>query len=222
MWIRREFEWADDDRFGVGWRSAINPSFDTVRGFGVAHDVMEHFTQDGSLVDEAHAFGSMLWGRVQGEWVGWRASNYQFGKIMAGDASEFIVQTGRTLPLRAPAKPLKDEALEWHVQSLQRAIPEQLPEMMELFNPMYHLDRDGELHARLFCDFVRDGYRKAHRRWAHRITPETWADMFETINKHPLTNNDPESENDKLIIQISPKLGRVWVTIKEYVDPFYR
>lgn len=48
----------------------------------------------------------------------------------------------------------------------------------------------------------------------------TWADLFSQIDKHPLANEEPDSENDKLIVSVNIRRSRVNVRIAPYVDPF--
>lgn len=218
MWIRREFVWDAGNEMEPGWRLSTQPGFDTVSGLGVAHDVMEHFTLDGSLVDEAHAFGTMLWGRVEGSWVGW-PDGTRYPYIMAPDAAQFISLSGSTLPARGPAKPLYDDELEGLVQKLQLEILRVLPEQAEMYNSDYDWVEDGSRHAALFCAYVREGYRKAARRWGG-MHNYTWADLFSQIDKHPLSNEEPDSENDKLIVSVNIRRSRVNVRIAPYVDPF--
>lgn len=218
MWISKTYVWDEDDK-GEGWRLESNPGFDCVMGFGLAHDTMEHFSLDGSLLDEAHAFGTMLWGRVVGCWQGW-PDGTRYPYIMAEDAAEFICQQGHTLPLRGAQKPLDDSELEAMVQTLQLEIVRVLPQWAETYNAMYDVEADGPVHASLFCKHVRDGYRKAVRRWGRTMHAYTWADLFSRIDKHPLANRRPDSENDKLVVSVSPRRQRVELRIKPYVDPF--
>lgn len=221
MLIRKVFVWEPDGEKGDGWRLESRPDLDTVRGLGVAHDCMEHFSLDGSLLDEAHAFGVMLWGRVGGDWVGW-PDGIRYPYIMAPDAAEFIVQQGHTLPVRGAQKPLLESDYEVLVQQLQVQIVKELPEWAEVYNPNYDVEGAGPLHAHLFCQHVRDGYRKAQRRWGRRMEPYTWADLFAQIDKHPLANSEPGSELDKLVVSINPRRCSVDIRLNEYVDPFDR
>lgn len=60
------FRWYEDTDTGPGWVMASMPHFDTVKGFGMAHDMIEHFTPRAGNAGEAEAFGAMVWVRWDG------------------------------------------------------------------------------------------------------------------------------------------------------------
>lgn len=65
-----ELIWGEDQEHGGhGWIPKLNPSFNAMQGFGVAHDVMEHTDLiSGTLEEEMLAFGAMLYIRGEGGW----------------------------------------------------------------------------------------------------------------------------------------------------------
>ena len=223
MWIRREFEWREDERGVEDWGLTNVSSFDAVQGFGVAHDCMEHFKLDGSLLDEAHAFGAILWGREQGDWIGWRNShrrNEHFADVMASDAAEIIAVHGHTLPTIRSVPIAREYDMDRHVDQLFIRTMDALPKWVEHNGSSYDVEQHGRQDVHLFCAHVRAGFRMAQRRWGKYMAPYTWADLFQQIVANPLTSEEPESHNSRLIVSISPKRQAVSVRLKRYVDPY--
>lgn len=63
-----EFRWLTDSDRGPGWLFLKMPHFDTVKGFGLAHDMLEHVDTWTGITGECRAFGAMLWIRGTGDY----------------------------------------------------------------------------------------------------------------------------------------------------------
>lgn len=68
-YLSRRFTWTNHSETGIdGWlpdATKHDELFLPSGGVGVAHDTMEHFVMDGSMLDECHAFGAMWFIRAQ-------------------------------------------------------------------------------------------------------------------------------------------------------------
>lgn len=87
------FYWQEDAEYGgFGWVPAEQPKFNASKGFGVAHDTLEHFDlKAGTLEEELMAFGSIFYIRVD---TGLMMERNIFakspGEILSGDISRFL------------------------------------------------------------------------------------------------------------------------------------
>lgn len=72
--------------------------------------------------------------------------------------------------------------------------------------------------SKIFCDWVRVGYRRAQRRWGRHMDYWQFMHMFNLIETDRLCRHGykPESENDKLVISVSPKLREVRIVLDGY------
>jgi hypothetical protein len=228
MWISRTFEWVGDHDRGAGWRPEGMPDLDPLRGFGVAHDAMEHFSIDSDIRNEGVAFGVILWGREGGGWSGWNrpgVGRQTFGEIMASDLAEFICQRGSVPFTRAGSKPLATVTTDWDwaddaLEEVARiATNDHLIEYAEVWN--YDTTRWSE-DLRNFLRCARLGFRMAAHRIGKFMWPSEWMEMFDEVSNHPLLSHKftPESELDKLVIRINYETQEVEVTLDEYRDPY--
>lgn len=219
MWIRKDFKWETDDDSGLsGWKMGSMPStFQPFMGYGLAHDVLEHFNYDGSIESELMAFGTMLWGRGQGDW--WHdngAENREFYQNVPSDLAEFIAQQG-SVPA-CVSRPLSED-VEWQLRLLPERIRDSLEDYAETFG--YNMDRAvHDIPDSL--DWIRRGFRMAKRRWGRHMTHYQFCDMFNNIVHSPYCKEGftPDNEMDKLIISVSPKHRRVVIKYVEWVDPY--
>jgi len=215
--IRREFVWApegESDSGAQGWRLKALPDFDPVSGFGLAHDVIEHFDQSGTIEEEGRAFGAILWGRHNGGWWQDGFSHYpEFGYQTGNECGEFVARAGYVEPVRVHR--LDDEDTEAQIAEMVRRAQRWQGSNTVLTDAFV---RD----VRSFANWVRIGYRKAERRWGRHMDCYQFCDLFRKIENHPLARYEfePESELDRLVISVSPKRRTVDFKLISYTDPY--
>lgn len=221
MWIRREFSWVTGHEvYGNGWRPTECPDFDPVLTFGVAHDAMEHFKLDGTIEEEARAFGAILWGRHFGGW--WHRSNSfrtDFCDVMHDDLAKFVAESG-SVQLPPPTRPLKNGEAE---EQLIRCVCRARPALHDDWAPVFGYDTErADIDLASYLGWMRIGYRMAQRRWGRHMSQSAFADLFELVATHPLCSDkfEPDSENDKLVINILPSRQKAEVKLVEYIDPY--
>ncbi len=80
MIIKRKFEYGLDPEYGnYGIRPLNMPNFNYFsEGMGIAHDLLEHFDESGSLIDEIMSMGSMIHIRINGYY--WNGFKTYYGK----------------------------------------------------------------------------------------------------------------------------------------------
>lgn len=222
MWIRREFQWvtSSEHDLGPGWRDVKTHEFDPARTFGIAHDVLEHFDQSGTIEEEARAFGAILWGRGQSSW--WatnnpHASRYSFGEVMGDECMESMARAGVIKPVGA--LPLDFPEYEDEIDSLLRNAKRALEGYAESYS--YDTSRANE-DLRNFANWVRIGFRRAERRWGRWMTHHQFMDLFDGIANESIFSDgyEPESELDRVVVSVSPKLCKYVIREVPYVDPF--
>lgn len=212
---------------GSGWIMRDMPHFDTSLGFGVAHDVLEHFDHGDCVTDEFQAFGAILWGRVNGCYASLAETGVsEFShKSLASDLGEMLVREKLVIP-DVRTRPLADDGYE----------PEKkLDELrMLIWQSVAHFDdelngtptfRGYDAAVDLTLAWMRVGYRRAARRWGH-TNPESLASMFWEMEREvdALTKRGPEwrelRENDMLIVSVTPARMKYMVRLDPYKDPF--
>lgn len=114
------FEYREDEEYGgMGWIPKAYPMFNAATGFGLVHDVLEHFPNDEpDLVGEMKAFGSMINIRWVAGWMPYKGYNNHSPEVnMGSDIGNFLRdihngQDGRHF--RTPPKTYKidDEYVE--------------------------------------------------------------------------------------------------------------
>ena len=165
MPIVRKFIWGHDDEYGIdGWKPAKIPEFNVTSAFGIAHDVLEHFSDsDASIEGEFLAFGAMLYMRAEGDY--WANAKQSFNPDpayqMAGDVAEFMRQKGHEL--RRPGRTNRlDDDLEGVIarikdNALKEIKSEEDEEDWNRFSYERYMDNA--------IGWMRKGYRKAAKRW---------------------------------------------------------
>lgn len=207
MYLRRDFVWTEGD-YGEGWRVDRLPSYDPVRGFGVAHDSLEHVRLDGTIEDEAMAFGCILWGRGLGGY--WKSST--FGRAMADDCMEFLAERvyveSRIEPRLGAEEERHIEELCHHTLSRSRW-------------PGAVYDHEKiELMLAPFCAWLRLGFRVAEKRWARSMSSWEFCLLFRQVEAEVNSLGVPDSPLDRLVVLASPAEARAYVNLKPYVDPY--
>ncbi len=165
MPVVRKFVWGHDDEFGIdGWKPALIPEFNVVAGFGLAHDVLEHFSaSDSSIESEFLAFGAILYMRAEGEyWANNARINYDPADNMYGEVAQFLTDDkGRNLK-----RPGRTKRLDSDLEDILDNIRTKASRMMR--EEWGGDDSDDSRNDRLLewaIGWMRKGYRKAARRW---------------------------------------------------------
>lgn len=112
------FIFGEDNEFGsIGWKPERYPEFNVTEGFGLVHDVLEHFPEDDpDLAGEMKALGSLINIRgISGWWQPFRSfTNNTPEQNMAAEIARFIRDVGyNSLDLRTPPRTYRcDEDIE--------------------------------------------------------------------------------------------------------------
>lgn len=163
-----ELVWGEDKEFGTfGWLPKLNPSFNAMQGFGVAHDVMEHTDLiSGSMEEEMKAFGAMLYIRGEGGWW-WNSMNTSPASNMRGDIAGFsrdvFFAKDYGCVLGKPKRTLRIDH-EWDIQEIVdqswRALRQELDDAdwraFRHMNPRWRENLAG---------WIRRGYRECVKRY---------------------------------------------------------
>jgi hypothetical protein len=164
MAIVRKFVWGHDDEYGIdGWKPALIPHFNVTQGFGIAHDVLEHFSaSDSSINAEFLAFGAILYMRAEGDyWANNGRANYDPADNLYNDVADFLINSGDGLKRPGRTKRL-DSDLE---EIIDRIRAKARRTMREEWSDD---DTDDARNDRLLewaIGWMRKGYRKAAKRW---------------------------------------------------------
>lgn len=184
----------DTDRGLPGWLLDKRPDFDPVDNLGVVHDSMEHFTLDGSITDEGWAFGCMLWGRTR---TGFWTNGSSYASALADEAVRFICAAGSVPETRA--RPLAVDGMEDQIQELRKRAGKELETLA------YSYDYDPERWERdigNYCNLIRQGFRKAERRWPYWGYSNFMAIFNDLMEDRRW--RDSYQPGDKLIVKITP------------------
>jgi hypothetical protein len=165
-----ELVWGEDQEHGgFGWIPKLNPSFNAMRGFGVAHDVMEHTDLiSGSLEEEMLAFGAMLYIRGEGGWW-WDSMNSSIASNMRGDIAQFsrdvFYQKDYGCVLGKPKRTLRIDH-EWDIEEIVRqawrALRDEFEYEAEDWRAFQHYNPD---YRKRLAGWIRRGYQECVRRY---------------------------------------------------------
>lgn len=180
-----ELVWGEDRELGgEGWIPKLNPSFNAMQGFGVAHDVMEHTDLiSGSLEEEMLAFGAMLYIRGDGGWW-WNSMNASPAYQMKGDIAQFsrdvFYQKGMGCVLAKPKRTLHidhESDIEEIVNSAWRTLCTEFEYDPEDFRAFTHYNPD---YRKRLAGWIRRGYQECKRRYMNHAA---WhlCDVFREI-----------------------------------------
>lgn len=165
-----ELVWGEDEEYGTyGWVPKVNPKFNAMQGFGVAHDVMEHTDLvSGSLEEEMLAFGAMLYIRGEGGWW-WNSMNPSAAYQMKDDIAQFtrdtFYQKGMGCVLAKPKRTLHidhESDIEEIVASAWRAVRAEFEYDPEDFRAFRHHNLD---YRKRLAGWIRRGYQECKRRY---------------------------------------------------------
>ena len=164
-----KFEYREDEEFGgEGWIPSAYPHFNAATGFGLVHDVLEHFPEDdGDLAGEMKAFGSMINVRFLGGWqVRNGYSRYTPAENIGSDIGRFLEELSyESKELTKPPRTYKlEEYAECIIQeSLIEGKRSYLANLSDGDEPMS--DTDIEMYLNQMAGWVRIGYRQSVKRF---------------------------------------------------------
>lgn len=231
MWIKREFQWREDQNGTYGWIMRGMDDFDAVDAMGVCHDAIEHFDNGATLEDEYQAFGQMLHGRGMGGYWSLIHSYYPAEANIASDAMLFLARNlddGHRLEKRRTTR-LSDNAAENMLEEIERLVLKDLPgELESRFDDPAEMPSRAEQRreVRAMLNWMRIGYRRAERRWGDHNNCQV-ADLFyemqsevKRVTGDVLGNEHAFGYHDVLQVSFSPKSLDYKVRVKGYRDPY--
>lgn len=100
-----QFRWYGDNETDFGLAGFVRtdmPHFDPVQGFGLAHDMVEHFTPLAGTHGEIAALAASIWVRVEGSYWsltdgGGFSSPREFARTIGEELGKFLVDDGGEL-----------------------------------------------------------------------------------------------------------------------------
>lgn len=214
----RRFTWTDgdDDDNGLeGWRMDGFETLDTVQGFGLAHDALEHFDATLGMDAEMKAFGAILYGRID---YGWRPARGGRGTNLEDlqyDIQRFLEDDAEwCTPI--PYKPLSDKLIastEWAENKLnefEAILVRMLQEPNEMRGgdePFCPNEADARIKASHMVQWMRRGYTQTVQRWEKVDGQQGFINAFDVIANHEYTTRDYGENGDRLVIRIDGSYG---------------
>lgn len=218
--IRSLCEQRYSEEHGItGWLDVRAPSnFDVGFGFGIAHDVLEHFDLSGTVEAEGEAFGAMLWGRGSGGY--WQR---QYHEQVYSDIAEIVIRGGG-----CAAPPKRPRALTCDCGEPELMLVEALDRAFracdEYLDTYSQQDTPRETIKQWFDNFgqwIRIGYRRANRRYGRTTNPHMLSLMYRELEtKFDAAVRMCDSELDKIRVDVNLRRSEVSVTVIEYRDPY--
>lgn len=225
----RHFTWTDghDDENGIeGWRMRGFEELDTVQGFGLAHDALEHFDATLGMDAEMKAFGAILWGRID---YGWRSSSrgrlttiddlgYDIQRFLEDDA-EWCTPIPYSR-LREGTTGSADWA-EGKLNEFEATLIGMLQEKNEARGgdePFCPSNADARIKAGHMVQWMRRGFQQAERRWAKVDGQLGFINAFDTIANHRYTTRDHGENGDELVIRIDGNYGGTTLKFTDVYD----
>lgn len=216
--LKAEFVWGTDQEIGDdGWIPKGNPSFNSMRGMGVAHDTMEHADlTSGSLEEEMMAFGAMLYIRGEGGYW-WNAYNPDPANQMSGDIAKFArdVFWERGVVLGKPKRCLRLDDNEEDIQRIVDAAWKSLRSEFEYDEPDAWRDfrqKNPEFKKRL-AGWLRQGWWRCLRRY-NKAKAYHLRDVFVAIEKRVDAIRYAEHDEELHITLLVSRDGEVTPQIK--------
>lgn len=208
---RVDFEYREDEEFGsMGWIPKAYPMFNAATGFGLVHDVLEHFPgDDPDLVGEMKAFGSMINIRWMGGWQQYKGySRYTPEQNMASDIRVFLrdINHGnddRTFYAPPRTYKIKDDAVEELIDGALREGVKMYKAELEYEDEEFMSERALNAIVEKMRGWMRIGYRQSVRRF-HHASQLDLADLFSRIEQE-VTHLPSGDYGDVLSISVSPK-----------------
>lgn len=217
---RRSFIWASHHEYGEGWLATDNRDFDTVLGFGVSHDVLEHMDNLRGPEAEFRAFGAMVYGRGLNSWF-----NGDMGEALALDVETFL-SSGMSCPGRSNARSLGEGSFEdRQCENLIDEVCESIKKMLEHYRDTGFTNLTPSEYG-AFIDnargHMRNGVRRAEKRYGRSHALFT---AFKSLTDdkavqgicHDHPSRDEFMDGDKLCIYVNPAKGVERISVN-YVD----
>lgn len=232
-YITREFVYMTHDETGIdGWMPTDygdNPLFLPNSGLGIAHDTLEHFKLDGTVVDELLAFGSVWYLRIETGRLTEHGSTLAMGDVFASDIYNIYrdesAYGNEAIPyVRTP--PRGYEIIERGQEATMTAkimgyIEQDMSREDVADDDFAERMADAREWCRRAFNYIRLGYRKAQRRWEGRgphcnphrqhYACDLFWDLAQTVDGMP--KGEP---GDKLKVVVNALRLSFNVTVKEY------
>lgn len=161
--MKFEFVCAEHKEYGHnGWRLKSQPNFDPLAGMAVAHDCLEHFSDDGSVAAEYMALGASMFIRDEYFYNHKGKIETNPGVHIASDMPDImrhILQESYEFPKAPRTYPLESEVEGW----INRMFQEYHRNIREEYDY-----KDLKLSVdikRSIRSYLRIGYRKAKKRY---------------------------------------------------------
>ncbi len=212
--FKREFEWGEDEEYGWwGWIPKGFPEFNAGKGMLVAHDVLEHFTDDsGTLEAEIRALGAMVFIRGEGGYFWNKGSIHGPGKNLGADLAKFYdeLSDGMHSCYDEFSMPPRTCRLDTEGDYI---IEEALEEAKKLFRLEQEYNRNDnpidlkepKEWERKMRGWLRIGYRKAVKRYC-KAEPYACSELFRHIEMAVDNIYADFSQGDILTIKVNPKM----------------
>jgi len=153
-----------EDYGDVGARLKDTPQLDPLGGMTFAHDMLEHLSLDGSLADEAQAFGGVLYVRALSSW--WHLSTTQLRTSYAdntgNEAAELLHQFFEEESYELDVMPKKVDLSDCEYgDDAKEDIKEAKRLIRKLLIVEHEVSRkDARSLTKWWCRHVRTGYRR--------------------------------------------------------------
>lgn len=217
------FEYKEDREFGgEGWIPKAYPMFNAMSGFGIVHDVLEHFPEDEpDLAGEMKAFGSSINIRWMGGWQPFKGHNYHSAEVnMGSDVGHFLRDIHNGSDERHFKSPPRTYRLDDDVEEM---IEGTLQEGIRIYKIELSYDEEADMLSQHELNtiiekmrgWMRIGYRKSVKRY-HNADYYELTSLFSQIEeKVQRLSGDYGQE---LVVSVSPKN----LTFKvELIEPTY-
>lgn len=228
--FKREFEWREDEEYGGwGWIPKGFPKFNAGRGMLVAHDTLEHFTNDsGTLEAEIRALGAMVLIRGEGGYFWNKGSIQGPEKSLGADLAHFYseLSNGMHSDEGEFSMPPRTRCLDTEGDYI---IEQALKEGRELFElERKYNGSESEVDEKKLKEWerkmrgwLRIGYRKAVKRY-HNALPHELSYLFDCVEEKIDTRFKSGEQYETLTVKVDPKKlsFRVEVTCPEFIEDY--
>ncbi|MNR71263.1 hypothetical protein D3C71_18780 [compost metagenome] len=229
MPITREFSYETwQDTGTIGLKPLWFDNADPTDGRGVAHDLLEHFrTQTSVLEGESEAIGSLLYLRIaSGAYWEQNPHGTDATRIVCAEVQTMVrgaVHDRLRLPLPIPSRRLEDEDIEQAItEGVNRAFSDvhALMEECGLDDPEDMAPYTESATRLAFIAWLRRGYRRAKRRYAgcdaYTLGTYLFKRIDESVNR--LLRSELLYEGARVRVSVCPRRADVSIKV---LDPDY-